>query len=153
MPHPQHDAQPPVTRHISYTWDDDILWVGNGGPPAGGIDLSRRCIVFFGPGCVDANVFTFDDARDILLPILQGQVTGEIRYEGPDQDAVMVYDRASDTLRLQNSRPDRVRKDIFDGCSVFLERDKGLVSAIVLERAAALLLPVLTAEPEEDGDG
>ena len=152
MPHPQHETQPPVTRLISYTREDDILWVGNGGPPAGGIDLSRRCIVFFGPGCVDANAFTFDDARDLLLPILQGQVTGEVRYEGPDQDAVMIYDRAADTLRLQNGLPDRVRKDIFAECSVFLERDKGLVSAIVLAKAAELLLPVLTAEPEDNGD-
>ncbi len=151
MPHPQHQTQPPVTRHISHTREDDILWVGNGGPPAGGIDLSRRCIVFFGPGCIDANAFTFDDARELLLPILQGQLTGEIRYEGPDQDAVMVYDRAADILRLQNSLPDRVRKDIFDGCSVFLERDKGLVSAITLANAAALLIPVLTAEPEDNG--
>ena len=124
MPHSQHQTQPPVTRHISYTREDDILWVGNGGPPAGGIDLSRRCIAFFGPGCVDANAFTFDDARELLLPVLQGQVTGKVRYEGPDQDAVMVYDRAADTLRLQNGLPDRVRKDIFAGCSVFLERDK-----------------------------
>ena len=153
MPHPQHDAQPPVTRRISYTWEDDILWVGNGGPPAGGIDLSRRCIVFFGPGCVDANVFTFDDAREILLPVLQGQVTGEVLYEGPDQDAVMTYNPETDTLRLRNGRLDGERKDIFPGCSVFMEDERGLVSSLTLERAAELLLPVLTAEPEEDGDG
>lgn len=149
MPSTQHNTQSPVTREISYDWEDDTLWVGNGGSPSGGIDLSPRCIVFFDPGCVNANAFTFDDAREIILPVLQGQVTREIRYEGPEEDAVMIYDRETDTLRLQNSLPNLVRKDIFDGCSVFLERDKGLVSAIVLERAAELLLPVLTAEPAD----
>ena len=151
MPHPQHEAQPPVTRLISYTREDDILWVGNGGPPAGGIDLSRRCIVFFGPGCIDANAFTFDDARELLLPILQGQITGEVRYEGPDQDAVMTYNPETDTLRLRNGRLDGERKDIFPGCSVFMEDARGLVSSLTLERAAELLLPVLTAEPEDNG--
>ena len=145
----ERHAQPPVTRHISYTWEDDILWVGNGGPAPGGIDLSLRCIVFFDPGCVNANAFTFDEAGKILLPLLRGEVTGPVQYEGADENALIAYTSESDTLRIWNGLPELVRKDIFAGCGVFLERDKGLVAAIILERAAELLLPVLTAEPEE----
>lgn len=151
MPNAEGHAQPPATSYISYTWEDDILWVGNGGPAPGGIDLSLRCIVFFDSGCVNANAFTFDEAGKILLPILRGEVTGPVQYEGADENALIAYAPESDTLRIRNGLPERVRKDIFSGCGVFLERDKGLVSAIVLEKAAELLLPVLTAEPEVEG--
>ena len=152
MPNAEHHAQPPVTPHISYSWEDDTLWVGNRGPVPGGIDLSLRCIVFFDPGCVNANAFTFDEAGKILLPILRGEVTGPVQYEGADENATITYLPESDTLRIRNGLPERVRKDIFAGCGVFLERDKGLVAAIVLERAAELLIPVLTPEPEGADD-
>lgn len=151
MPDSEHQAQPPVIPHIAYTWEDDILWVGNGGPVPGGIDLSLRCIVFFDPGCVNANAFTFDEAGKILLPLLRGEVTGPVQYEGADENASIDYTPESDTLRIRNGLPELVRKDIFPGCGVFLERDKGLVAAILLERAAERLIPVLTAEPEGDG--
>lgn len=148
MPNAQHETQQPLVGiKISHEWESDTLWVGNGGPVPGGMDLSLRCIVFFGPGCVEANAFTFDEAKELLLPVLQGQVTGEVRYEGPGTDAVLTYDRASDTLRLRNGRLDGERKEIFPGCSVFMEDERGLVSSLTLERAAELLLPVLTAEP------
>lgn len=153
MPNTEHQAQPPVTPHIAYSWEDDVLWVGNRGPVPGGIDLSLRCIVFFDPGCVNANAFTFDEAGKILLPILRGEVTGPVQYEGANENAIITYLPESDTLRIRNGLPERVRKDIFAGCGVFLERDKGLVAAIVLERAAELLIPVLTAEPEGDESG
>lgn len=153
MPHPQHETQPALTRiNIAHDWASDTLWVGNGGPVPNGMNLSPGCLVFFDSWCESANTFTFDDAREILLPILQGQVTGEVHYEGPEEDAVMTYNPETDTLRLRNGRLDGERKDIFPGCSVFMEDERGLVSSLTLERAAALLLPVLTAEPEDDGD-
>ena len=152
MPNTEHHAQFPVAPDIVYTWDDDTLWVGNGGAVPGGMDLSLRCIVFFGPGCIEANAFTFDEAKEILLPVLTGEVTGPVQYEGANENAIITYFPESDTLRIRNGLPERVRKDIFAGCGVFLERDKGLVAAIVLERAAELLMPVLTAEPEPDDD-
>lgn len=152
MPNAEPHAQPPVAPDIVYTWDDDTLWVGNGGAVPGGMDLSLRCIVFFGPGCIEANAFTFDEAKEILLPVLTGEVTGEVRYEGQDEDAAMTYDPESDTLRLWNGRLDGERKEIFPGCSVFLEDERGVVSSLTLERAAELLIPVLTAEPEAADD-
>ena len=152
MPNPEHHSQPPVAPDIVYTWDDDTLWVGNGGAVPGGMDLSLRCIVFFGPGCIEANAFTFDEAKEILLPVLTGEVTGEVRYEGQDEDAAMTYDPESDTLRLWNGRLDGERKEIFPGCSVFLEDERGVVSSLTLERAAELLIPVLTAEPEAEAE-
>lgn len=148
MPHPQHQTQPALTGiELAHDGESDTLWVGNGGPVPNGMNLSPGCLVFFDSWCESANAFTFDDARELLLPILQGQVTGEIRYEGPDQDAVMTYNPETDTLRLRNGRPDGERKDLFPGCSVFMEDARGLVSSLTLECAAALLLPVLTAEP------
>ncbi len=146
MPSTEH--QPPVTPDICYTWEDDTLWVGNGGPVPNGMDLSLRCLVFFDSRCESANTFTFDEAKEILLPVLTGEVTGEVRYEGQDEDAAMTYDPESDTLRLWNGRLDGERKEIFPGCSVFLEDERGVVSSLTLERAAELLIPVLTAEPE-----
>ena len=151
MPNIERHAQPPVTKDISYTWEDDILWVGNRGPVPGGMDLSLRCIVFFDSGCFNANAFTFDEAKKILLPVLLGEVTGEVRYEGPEDAAALTYDRATDTLRLWNGRLDGERMEIFPGCSVFLEDERGVVSSLTLERAAELLIPVLTAEPEVEG--
>ena len=68
MPHPQHETQPPVTRDISYDWEDDTLWVGNGGSPAGGIDLSPRCIAFFDPVCVNVNALTCNGAEKSCCP-------------------------------------------------------------------------------------
>ena len=152
MPNTEHQAQPPVTPDIAYTWEDDTLWVGNRGAVPGGMDLSLRCIVFFGPGCIEANAFTFDEAGKILLPILRGEVTGEVRYEGQDEDAAMTYDPESDTLRLWNGCLDGERKEIFPGCSVFLEDERGVVSSLTMEQAAELLIPVLTAEPEAEDD-
>ena len=147
MPSTEH--QPPVTPDICYTWEDDTLWVGNGGPVPNGMDLSLRCLVFFDSRCESTNAFTFDEAKEILLPVLMGEVTGEVRYEGQDEDAAMTYDPESDTLRLQNGLPALVRRDIFEGCGVFFN-DKEFVAAIVLERAAELLIPVLTADSEAE---
>ena len=153
MPHPQHQTQqPPVELKMFHDWESDTLFLGNGGPIPGGMELSPLCLIYFGPQCENANAFAFELAKELLLPILQGQVTGEVRYESPDDDAVMTYNPETDTLRLRNGRLDGERKDIFPGCSVFMEDARGLVSSLTLERAAELLLPVLTAEPEEDGD-
>ena len=152
MPNAQHETQqPPVGIDIFHDWESDTLFVGNGGPIPGGMNLSPLCLIYFGPQCENANAFAFDDAKELLLPVLLGQVTGEVRYEGPEEDAVLTYDRASDTLRLRNGRLDGERKEIFPGCSVFMEDERGLVSSLTLERAAELLLPVLTAEPDDDG--
>jgi len=153
MPYPEHETQQsPAGIELFHEPETDTLFVGNGGDIPGGMDLSPLCLIHFGPRVENANAFVFEAAREILLPVLMGEVTGEIRYEGPEQDAVMTYDPESDTLRLRNGRLDGERKEIFPGCSVFLEDELGLVSSLILEKAAELLIPVLTAEPEpEDG--
>ena len=152
MPNPEHETQQsPSGIEVSHDGESDTLWVGNGGPVPNGMNLSPRCLVFFDSWCESANTFTFDDAQEILLPVLLGEVTGEVHYEGPEDAAALTYDRATDTLRLWNGRLDGERMEIFPGCSVFLEDERGVVSSLTLERAAELLIPVLTAEPEGDG--
>ena len=154
MPNAERETQQsPMGIELFYEPESDTLFVGNGGPIPGGMDLSPSCLIHFGPRVENANGFVFEAAREILLPVLRGEVTGEVRYEGPEEDAALTYDRAADTLRLWNGRLDGERMEIFPGCSVFLEDERGLVSSLTLERAAELLLPVLTAEPEEDGGG
>lgn len=153
MPNAKRPAQSPATREIAYTGEEDVLWVGNGGPVPGGIDLSRRCIVFFAAAGVNANAFTFDEAGKILLPILRGAGTGPVQYEGADENAGIAYGPESDTLRIWNGLPERVRKDIFPGCGVFLEGDKALAAALVPEKAAGRRLPVLAAEPDLAAEG
>lgn len=148
MPHPQHETQPSVTKEVSHDWESDTLWVGNNRPAPGGFDLYASCIVFFEKYPASVSGFMLWGAKEVLLPLLSG---GETQYKNPEDDEVITYDRVSDTLRLRNSRPAQAQRDIFEGCSVFFD-DEEFVSAIVLERAAELLLPVLTAEPEEGGD-
>ena len=88
------------------------------------------------------------NAAELMLPVLTGAAT---TCQSPYDDEVITYAADTDTLRLQNGRQALVRRDIFAGCGVLFD-DADAVAAIVLERAAELLIPVLTAEPEvEDG--
>ena len=154
MAYPEHETQQsPVGIELFHEPETDTLFVGNGGPIPGGMNLSPLCLIHFGPRVENANAFVFEAAQEILLPVLQGEVTGEVRYEGPEDSAALTYDRATDTLRLWNGRLDGERMEIFPGCSVFLEDEQGVVSSLTLERAAELLIPVLTAEPDGDEGG
>lgn len=141
-PEPERPRIPALTIH--YYPEDDFLSVGNGLPDGGGFDLCAGCIVLFGGYPENPVEFIHDNAAELLLPALTG---GAATYQSPYDDEIITYDPDTDTLRLQNGRPTQVQRDIFEGCSVFFD-DKEFVSAIVLAKAAALLTPVLTAEPD-----
>ena len=145
MPDPEHHAQPSVTRELFYEPESDTLWVGNYRPAPGGADLCSSCIVFFERYPAAVSGFMLWGAKEVLSPLFSG---AETRYQNPDDHEVITYAADTDTLRLQNGRQALVRRDIFAGCSVFFD-DADAVAAIILERAAELLIPVLTAEPEE----
>ena len=144
MPHPEHYAQPSVTLDLFHDAESDTLWVGNYRPAPGGADLCSSCIVFFEKYPATVSGFMLWGAKEVLSPLFSG---AETRYQNPDDHEVITYDPDMDSLRLQNGRPALVQRDIFEGCSVFFD-DEDAVAAIVLERAAELLIPVLTAEPE-----
>ena len=143
-------ARPRVpTREIHYYPEDDFLSVSNGLPDGGGFDLCHCCIVLFGGYPENPVEFIHWNAAELLLPALTGVATP---YQSPYDDEVIAYDSDTDTLHLQNGLPALVRRDIFAGCGVFFN-DKEFVAAIVMELAAELLIPVLTAEPEGDESG
>ena len=148
MPKTDNTASPALEIH--YYPEDDFLSVGNGLPDGAGLDLCGGCIVLFGGYPLNPVEFIHWNAAELLLPALTG---GAASYQSPYDDEVIIYDPETDTLRLCNGRLDGERKDILPGCSVFMEDERGLVSSLMLERAAELLLPVLTAEPEKGGDG
>ena len=147
-PKPEPERPRVPTREIHYYPEDDFLSVSNGLPDGGGFDLCRGCIVLFGGYPENPVEFIHWNAAELLLPALTGAATP---YQSPYDDEVITYDADTDTLRLQNGLPALVRRDIFEGCGVFFN-DKEFVAAIVLEQAAELLIPVLTAEPEGADD-
>ena len=148
MPDPQPKRQPVPALQIHYYPEDDFLSLGNGLPDGGGFDLCDACIVLFGGYPENPVEFIHWNAAELLLPALTEGLT---TYKSPYDDELITYDPNTDTLRLQNGRPALVQRDILEGVSIFFD-DEVFVSAIVLERAAALLLPVLTAEPAAEPD-
>lgn len=148
QPKPEPERPRVPAREIHYYPEDDFLSVSNGLPDGGGFDLCPCCIVLFGGYPENPVEFIHWNAAELLLPALTGAATP---YQSPYDDEVITYDSETDTLRLQNGLPALVRRDIFAGCGVFFN-DKEFVAAIVLERAAELLIPVLTAEPEGADD-
>ena len=144
LPDPESERQRIPTLTIYYYPEDDFLSVGNGLPDGGGFDLCAGCIVLFGGYPENPVEFIHDNAAELLLPALTG---GAATYQSPYDDEIITYDPDTDTLRLQNGRPTQVQRDIFEGCSVFFDDDV-FVSAIVLKKAAAFLIPVLTTEPD-----
>ena len=148
MPDAEHAAQPPLERELDHDGEADILWLGNGRPGGSGFDLSADCIVFFENYPVSPSGFLRWGAKKVLLPLLRGE---ETYYASPDDSEVITYDGKSGTLLMKNGRSDLIQRDIFDGCTVLFDADQ-FVSSIRLERAAELLIPVLTAE-DNDADG
>ena len=144
QPKPAPARQFVPTQEINYYPEDDFLSVSNGLPDGVGSELCRGCIVLFDGYPEKPVEFIHWNAAELLLPALTGAAT---TCQSPYDDEVIAYDADTDTLRLQNGRQALVRRDIFEGCSVLFD-DKEWIAAIILERAAELLIPVFTAEPE-----
>ena len=60
------------TPEIRYDEESDTLWVGNGKPVPNGEDLFDGCVVFFDKNRRVSGIM-FEDARELLLPILSGE--------------------------------------------------------------------------------
>ena len=66
-----------LKREIEYDEESDTLWIGNGKPAPGGMDLFPGCIVFFD-----------GDGRTVSGVMLQGarHLLGPYLYDGGGQD-------------------------------------------------------------------
>ena len=66
-----------LPREIEYDAESDTLWIGNGKPAPGGMDLFPGCIVFFD-----------GDGRTVSGVMLQGarHLLGPYLYDGSGQD-------------------------------------------------------------------
>ena len=149
QPKPEPARQFVPTQEINYYPEDDFLSVSNGLPDGVGSELCRGCIVLFDGYPEKPVEFIHWNAAELLLPVLTGAAT---TCQSPYDDEVITYAANTDTLHLQNGRQALVRRDIFAGCGVLFD-DKEWIAAIILERAAERLIPVLTAEPEGDEGG
>lgn len=61
-----------LTSEIRYDEESDTLWMGNGKPSPNGEDLFDGCVVFFDKDRRVSGIM-FEDARELLLPILSGE--------------------------------------------------------------------------------
>ena len=59
-----------LKREIEYDEESDTLWLGNGKPAPGGMDLFPGCIVFFDADGRTVTGIMLQDARNLLHPYL-----------------------------------------------------------------------------------
>ncbi len=79
--------QQPITpaslpREIEYEPESDTLWIGNGRPSPNGMDLFDGCIIFFDEEKRVSGIMV-EDAKELLLPILNGENSGHSKSETP----------------------------------------------------------------------
>lgn len=61
-----------LTPEIKYDEESGTLWIGNGRPAPNGMDLFDGCVVFFDKDRRVSGIM-FEDARELLLPFLNGE--------------------------------------------------------------------------------
>lgn len=61
-----------LAPEIRYDEESDTLWIGNGKSVPNGEDLFDGCVVFFDTDRRVSGIM-FEDARELLLPILSGE--------------------------------------------------------------------------------
>ncbi len=130
-------------RPIIYT-DDDVLWLENGLPCPIGNDLYPGCIVFFDSQPRSVSGILIDAASEQLLPALTGRAVeqpGDDNGEFPAPE--ILYIPEEDVLWLRNGFPALDGMELFPGCTVFLEGQRGNVSGIRFDSAKEMLLPFL----------
>lgn len=69
-----------LKREIEYDAESDTLWLGNGKPTPGGMDLFSGCIVFFDTDGRTVTGIMLEDAKHLLHPYLYDSA-------GQDKDA------------------------------------------------------------------
>ena len=69
-----------LTPEIRYDEESDTLWIGNGKPVPNGEDLFDGCVVFFDKGRRVSGIM-FEDARELLLPILNGEHKKQLKRQ------------------------------------------------------------------------
>lgn len=73
----QNKFLPPsdLEREIEYDEESDTLWLGNGKPAPGGMDLFPGCIVFFDKDGKTVTGVMLRGAKYLLQPVLYGEVS------------------------------------------------------------------------------
>ena len=64
-----------LEREIEYDEESDTLWLGNGKPAPGGMDLFPGCIVFFDKDGRTVTGVMLRGAKRLLQPFLYGDVS------------------------------------------------------------------------------
>ena len=95
----------------------------------------------------------FDSAREQLLPPLLGTdapQTKSIAGKGSTPD--ITYISSEDVLWLRTGFSTDNGMELFPGCTVFFDGNRGNVSGIRFDSAKKLLLPVLLGEETRQSD-
>ena len=64
-----------LEREIEYDEESDTLWLGNGKPAPGGMDLFPGCIVFFDKDGKTVTGVMLRGAKHLLHPVLYGDAS------------------------------------------------------------------------------